>query len=93
MSLAALSRMSEREFRRWMRYAQFHPLPSRRAEAYLAQIASVIAQTAGNENMSIKDFVLDFSGKPAKKAPPDENAMVFANMASVRKLGQGRKKK
>lgn len=87
--------MSEREFRGWLRYAAKHQLPSRRQEAYLAQVAYVIAQTAGAEDMTLKDFILDFGGK-ARKPTAEEGAHMIANIAQgpgVRKLGQGRKKK
>jgi hypothetical protein len=95
-SVAELSRgMSEREFRRWMRFAATHRFPFIRQEAYLAQIASVIAQTTGNE-MTINDFILDFSGKSKKAGAKKDDASAIAAMlpaVGVRKLGQGRKKK
>jgi hypothetical protein len=84
--------MTEREFRAWMRFAAEHWLPADRIEVYLAQIASVVAQTAGND-MSIPDFVLNFTGK--KQKPPKDDVRAIAAMlpaVGVRKLGQGRKK-
>jgi hypothetical protein len=85
--------MTEREFRVWIRYASQHLLPSDRSEAYMAQIASVVAQSVGNE-LTTKDFLLDFGGK--KRKPVKESAGAIAAMlpaVGVRKLGQGRKKK
>ena len=96
MTERQLSRaMSERELRRWMAYANKRSLPPARLEAYLAQVAYVLAQTAGAADMSLKDFMLDFSGK-GKKPTAEEGAFAIANLAQgpgVRKLGQGRKKK
>ena len=85
--------MSEREFRQWMRYAATRLLPSRRVEAYLAQVASVVAQCAGSEN-TLADFLLEFKAK-APKMTAETGAHVLANIAGaagVRKLGQGRKR-
>lgn len=87
--------MTEREFRGWLRFSGKHLLPSRRQELYLAQVAYVIAQTAGTTDMTLKDFILDFGGK-AKKQTAEDSALMLANIAQgpgVRKLGQGRKKK
>jgi hypothetical protein len=85
--------MTEREFSAWLRYAQKRLMPSQRIEAYLAQVASVIAQSVGND-VKISDFILDFGAKPRKASK--EDARAFAAMlpgTGVRKLGQGRKKK
>ena len=96
MTVAWLSRsMSEREFRAWQRYAATRCMPSRRIEAYMAQIASVIAQVNGNSDMSIADFILEFKPKKAQKMTAESGAHMLANIANVpgvRKLGQGRKK-
>ena len=89
--MSQLDRMPEREFRSWVRYASTRLMPGRRMEAYLAQIASVIAQTSGND-MSLSDFLLDFKPK-GKKMKSTADAYAIANFAKrgVRKLGQGRK--
>jgi len=63
-TVATLERsMSEREFRQWIAYASKRLLPTRRLEAYLAQVASVLAQTAGNSDLTLVDFLLDFKRK------------------------------
>ncbi len=66
-------------------------MPGRRMEAYLAQIASVIAQTSGNE-MTLSDFLLDFKPKANKVKAADAVAAIgMLAKRGVRKLGQGRK--
>jgi len=95
MTLATMERtMSEREFRQWIAYASKRPLPTRRLEAYLANVCSVIAQTSGNAEVKLSDFLLEFSAKaPPKKAPGTEAAIIGAIAGRrVVKLGQGRKK-
>ncbi len=84
--------MSEREFRQWVTYASKRLLPTRRLEAYLAQICSVIAQSNGNSDMTLSTFLLDFSPTPKKKAPGAE-AAIIGSIAGRRvvKLGQRRK--
>lgn len=85
--------MPEREFRQWVAYASKRLLPTRRLEAYLAQVASVVAQCAGNKDITLPDFLLEFKVK-APTMNAEAGAHVIANFAKtgVRKLGQGRKK-
>ena len=94
MTLATMDRtMSEREFRQWREYAAKRPLPTRRLEAYLANICSVIAQTAGNSEMKLSDFLLEFSAKAPPKKKPGTDVAIIGAIAGRRvvKLGQGRK--
>ena len=96
MDEEAMSQKSERWFLGWMRYAEQKWLPQYRVEAYLAQIASVIAQSVGNPDARIKDFLLDFTPKKSRAESATDSAYALANLAQgpgVRKLGQGRKKK
>lgn len=91
------TRMSEREFQLWRRFAARFGMPSRRIELHLAQISLLIARTMGNaRNARLKDFLFDPSD------PADEQPTVTANLGAavihsmtssrVRVLGQGRKK-
>lgn len=94
MSLEALSRMPEREFRSWQRYAAQKPLPTRRIEYAIAMLASVVARVAGNGEATLADFVLDYSERPKKrKANAEGAAMAIGSMAGVgvRKLGRKRR--
>ncbi len=55
----ALSHMTERDFRRWQTYAAKRMLPQRRLELYLAQIALVVAKSAGAKDLKLNDFMFD----------------------------------
>lgn len=60
----------------------------------MAQIASVVAQCAGNSELTLPDFLLEFKPK-AQKMTAESGAHALANLANakgVHKLGQGRKK-
>ena len=77
MPAGALARaMPEREFRDWQRYAARRMLPQRRVEMYLAQIAMLIAKTAGGAaGKGLDDFLLD--------PPPDEDAGPADDLAAA----------
>lgn len=51
--------MTERDFRRWLRYREQRLFPTDRIVLQLAQIAYWLARTAGVEDASIVDFVLE----------------------------------
>jgi hypothetical protein len=57
-TLGELSGITEREFGIWRAYRLKHPLPSRKTELYLAQIAMKISQSMGTENASLRDYLL-----------------------------------
>lgn len=42
-------------------------LPQRRLELYLAQIAFVIVKTAGNKDVTFKDFMFDHEEEPSEE--------------------------
>jgi hypothetical protein len=72
--------MSEREFRRWQKYAAKRLLPTRRLEFYLAQIAQLIAITMGG----VKDAKLsDYLIEPAPVAVHEDAEVV--DIAALRK--------
>src|SRR5262249_34982861 len=52
-------RMTEGELQGWMRYGVKRSFPTRRVEMYLAQLAMVVARSAGAE-VKLGDFILDF---------------------------------
>ena len=86
--------MSEREFSNWLTFAGSRLLPVRRMEAYLAQLCSVIAQTSGNAEAKLSDFLLDFGTKQRKPKPKPNGAAMIGAIAGrkVIKLGQGKKR-
>ena len=78
-----------------MRYATVKPLPQRRVEIYLAQIALTVAHSVGNSDLTLADFLLDFAGK-APKMTAEAGAHAFATIAGghgVRVLGKKTTKK
>lgn len=77
--------MTHRELRQWARYVRDKPLPSRRVEIYLAQIAWAIAYfIGGNAEATRADFLIDFGPEP-EAAPPDVDAAKAAFGFSPRK--------
>ena len=93
--MATLNRtMSENEFYQWRLYAASRLLPVRRMEVYAAQLCSVIAQTSGNAESKLSDFLLDFNPKPAKLKPKNHGAAIIGAIAGrkIIKLGQGKKR-
>lgn len=52
--------MLEEELVQWMRYAAKHMLPSRRMEAYLAQVCMVLVQVLGGDSnqVTLADFLI-----------------------------------
>ena len=86
--------MSEREFSNWLTFAGSRLLPVRRIEAHLAQLCSVIAQTSGNAEAKLSDFLLDFAPKKTKPKPKANGAAMIGAIAGRRviKLGQGKKR-
>ena len=93
VSLASLDRMSEREFRQWVAYANKRLLPSRRLEAYLAQVCSVVAQCAGNSEMKLSDFLLEFGKRTPKKKEPGQQVAIIGAIAGRRVFKLPRKEK
>lgn len=93
MTLAQLRSLSERELHIWMRFAGQKGFHARRQEIQLARIALTVAQCAGNQDMTLNDFLLD--KVPDKKMNADDgaNAIAMFGGVGVRKLGQGRKRK
>ena len=88
--------MSERELRQWARYANEQRLPSRRIEYYLAQIAFLIARTAGgSKSESFTDFMIDFAPRqlPPVEAMIGADVMAAAAGTNVRVLGQRRRER
>lgn len=88
--------MSERELRLWARYANEQRLPSRRIEYYLAQIAFLIARTAGgSKSESFTDFMIDFAPqtRPSVEAMIGADVMAAAAGTNVRVLGQRRRQR
>lgn len=74
-------RMSEREFRQWVKRAKSHWLPGARAEFYLAQIARLIAVTMGGvKDSTISDFMLDLepAGEPEDEVEVAREAFGFS---------------
>lgn len=94
MSVATIrSTMTERELRLWMAYAAEKMLPTRRLEAYLAQIALVVARCVGSaEDISIADFLFD-APKTKRKRKDNRDMTGLIGVAAgigVRRLGQKR---
>jgi hypothetical protein len=58
-TLGELSKMTEREFGIWIAYRRLRAFPFRRLELYSAQIALKVAQSAGAQNVTLKDFLFD----------------------------------
>lgn len=86
--------MSEREFVAWLSYAGKQMLPARRAELQRAMLCLTVAASAGNDKVSLQDFLFD--EKPDNKLTAEEGARALDAIGSgggVRRLGQGRKKK
>lgn len=80
MPVGVLSRlMTEREFARWIVYMRKRKLPQARIESYLAQISFYLVRVmGGNENVTLCDFLLDFTSKDTAKkkrrrAQPDDD--------------------
>jgi len=60
LPVGVLSRLlTERELKAWNRYARRRMLPQRRIEAYLAQIAQLVAQTMGGSKAPLSAFLFD----------------------------------
>lgn len=56
----ALARaMTEREFKRWQRYAEKKMLPMRRVEMLLAQLAMFMDRMNGAKNNTLQDYLFD----------------------------------
>lgn len=64
--------MPEREFRRWIKYANHKALPMRRLQLQLAQIAYLMVRMVGSgaDNLVLEDFLFD----PPPPKPKDELA-------------------
>lgn len=92
-SVASLDQMTEREFRKWSAYAAKRLLPAQRMEVYLAQVCSTIAQSVGNSEMKISDFLIELKTRAPKKKAPGAEAAIIGAIAGRRifKLGQGKK--
>ena len=93
-SVASLDRMTEYEFRKWVAYASKRLLPTRRMEAYLAQVCSTIAQSVGVKDATLSTYLLKLDHpKPQQEKAPGAEAAIIGAIAGrkVIKLGQGRK--
>lgn len=77
-----------------MRFAAEKGLPNRRTEVQLALIALTVARAVGgNKDLTLDDFMIEKT--ETKKSTTSDSAFAISTIAgvSVRKLGQGRKKK
>lgn len=51
--------LPEKWFMEFQRYAARKLLPQRRSDLYLAQLALVMAKTAGNKDVTLQDFLFE----------------------------------
>lgn len=78
--------MTHRELRQWARRVRSNPLPSRRVEIYLAQIACTIARVmGGSAEATIADYLIDFGPEREQTTEPDPEATKAAFGFSPRK--------
>lgn len=72
--------MTEQEFGIWTAYWRKHSLPFRRQELYLAQVAMLVAQSAGCENVTLQDFLFDpRQEQPQAVMTPEQIALMVGN--------------
>lgn len=84
----ALARsMTEGELRHWDAYTARRPLPFRRLELYLAQIALVVARSmGGSHDYKLADFLLfEEADKPDDTPASAEDARAFFGFSPRRK--------
>jgi len=88
-------RMSEREFRLWLKYADTFFLPERRAELQAAQTAYLVAASIGGGKRKLADFVVLPKGSAYAEPEPDAEygGMVLGAMTSRRVIQLGKKKR